>query len=142
MPVKFLDEEPVDIQMTSLIDCVFLLLIFFLVSSQMKKVEKELPIQLPRAAATQDVKASPQLTTVSIDKFGDFYVNSQPVGAEGLRAKLREAARLNPDMRIRVNGDIYAPFRSVVQVFDTCQSEGLVTIGINTAADINPAKRD
>lgn len=136
MSVKFNDEEPVEIQMTSLIDCVFLLLIFFLVSSQMKKVEKELPIVLPQASAVRQVKETPDMTTVSVDKFGELYVNSQPVGAEGLRAKLREAARENPDMRIRISGDVYAPFRSIVQVLDTCQGEGLNIIGINTAVDV------
>lgn len=136
MSVKFNDEEPVEIQMTSLIDCVFLLLIFFLVSSQMKKVEKELPIVLPQASAVRQVKALPDMTTVSVDKFGELYVNSQPVGAEGLRAKLREAARENPDLRIRISGDVYAPFRSIVQVLDTCQGEGLNIIGINTAVDV------
>ena len=136
MSVKFNDEEPVEIQMTSLIDCVFLLLIFFLVSSQMKKVEKELPIVLPQASAVRQVKEMPDMTTVSVDKFGELYVNSQPVGAEGLRAKLREAAREHPDMRIRISGDVYAPFRSIVQVLDTCQGEGLNIIGINTAVDV------
>jgi len=136
MSVKFNDEEPVEIQMTSLIDCVFLLLIFFLVSSQMKKVEKELPIVLPQASAVRQVKEMPDMTTVSVDKFGEIYVNSQPVGAEGLRARLREAAREHPDMRIRISGDVYAPFRSIVQVLDTCQGEGLNIIGINTAVDV------
>ena len=136
MSVKFNDEEPVEIQMTSLIDCVFLLLIFFLVSSQMKKVEKELPIVLPQASAIRQVKEMPDMTTVSVDKHGELYVNSQPVGAEGLRAKLREAAREHPDMRIRISGDVYAPFRSIVQVLDTCQGEGLNIIGINTAVDV------
>ncbi|MCL1910011.1 MAG: biopolymer transporter ExbD [Kiritimatiellaeota bacterium] len=140
MPVKLQDEEHVDIQMTSLIDCVFLLLIFFLVSSQMKKVEKELPIELPRAAVTVPAKASPNLTTVSVDKHGEIYVNGQPVGGEGLRASLRNAAATNPDMRIRLNGDIYAPFRSIVQVLDTCQGEELNVIGINVAADVTPQK--
>ena len=140
MPVKLQEEEAPEVQMAPLIDCVFLLLIFFLVSSQMKKVEKELPITLPRADATVEVKAAPALTTVSIDKYGEIYVNSLTVGHEGLRAKLKEAARNNPDMRIRINGDVYAPFRSVVQVLDTCQGEGLNVIGINTAVDINPAR--
>ena len=141
MPVKFSDDEPVEVQMTSLIDCVFLLLIFFLVSSQMKKVEKELPIELPMAAATVPAKASSQLTTVSVDKYGELFVNSQPVGGEGLRAKLREAARTNPDTRIRINGDVYAPFRAIVQVLDTCQGEGLTIVGINTAVDVPTTKR-
>ena len=141
MPVKFQDDEPVEIQMTSLIDCVFLLLIFFLVSSQMKKVEKELPIELPRSTVrSMDAKASSQLTTVSVDKYGELYVNSQPVGAEGLRTALRKAAADNPDTRIRLNGDMYAPFRAIVQVLDTCQGEGLNVIGIHTAVDITPQK--
>ena len=136
MAIKFADEEPVKVQMTSLIDCVFLLLIFFLVSSQMKKVEKELPIELPRANATRQVKAGPELTTVSVDKHGALYVNSRPVGAEGLRAQLREAARTNPDTRIRISGDVFAPFRSIVQVLDACHGEGLSVVGINTAVDV------
>lgn len=136
MSVKYEDEAPVEVQMTSLIDCVFLLLIFFLVSSQMKKVEKELPIELPQASVTKTVKAPPNLTTISVDKYGELYVNSVAVGAEGLRTKLREAARENPDMRIRINGDVYAPFRSIVQVLDTCQGEGLTLVGIHTAVDV------
>ena len=141
MSVKFQDDEPLEIMMAPLIDCVFLLLIFFLVSSQMKKVERELPIELPRASVTAPVKASKGLTTVSVDKYGELYVNGQPVGAEGLRANLRNAAATNPEMRIRINGDIYAPFRSIVQVLDTCQGEGLTVIGINTAVDITPQKK-
>ncbi len=136
MAVKISDEAPIEIQMTSLIDCVFMLLIFFLVSSQMKKVERELPIELPAANAVVQVKSTPGMTTISVDEFGDLYVNSIPVGSEGLRASLREAARDNPDTRIRINGDIYAPFRSIVQVLDACQGEGLTIIGINTAVDI------
>ena len=139
MAVKFEEEEPVEIQMTSLIDCVFLLLIFFLVSSQMKKIEKELPIELPQANATRQVKALPEMTTVSVDKNGALYVDSLPVGAEGLRAQLREAAREHPDLRIRINGDVFAPFRSIVQVLDACQGEGLTVVGINTAVDIKGA---
>jgi len=136
MAVKISEEAPIEIQMTSLIDCVFMLLIFFLVSSQMKKVERELPIELPVADAVVQVKSTPGMTTIAVDQVGDLYVNSIPVGAEGLRAKLREAARENPETRIRISGDIYAPFRSIVQVLDTCQGEGLTIIGINTAVDI------
>lgn len=132
MSVKFDDDEPVEVQMTPLIDCVFLLLIFFLVSSQMKKIEKELPVELPSANASIQVKAAPGLITVGVDKFGKYYVNSQPVGTEGLRAKLRETAAKNPDQRIRITGDIYAPFQKIVQVLDTCQGEKLRVVGIQT----------
>ena len=49
MAIKQEEEASVEVQLTPLIDCVFLLLIFFLVSSQLKKVEKRLEVDLPRA---------------------------------------------------------------------------------------------
>lgn len=140
MAVRYEEEEKVEVQLTSMLDCIFLLLIFFLVSSQLKKVEKELPIQLPEANVTRSVKATPDLITVSVDSHGGLFVNARPVGAAGLRAALREAAAENPDRRVRLDGDIYAPFRSIVQVLDTCQGEGLSVVGIHTASDIPIAK--
>lgn len=132
MAIKHDSEESVDVQMTPLIDCVFLLLIFFLVSSQMKKIEKELPITLPQADVSLQVKATPDLVTVSVDKFGKFYVNSQPVGAEGLRVALKTAVAEKPDRRVRISGDMYAPFRFIVQVMDTCKAEKIGIVGIHT----------
>lgn len=136
MAVKYEEEEHVEIQMTSMMDCIFLMLIFFLVSSQLKKVEKELPIELPRANTTRDVKATPDLITVSVNAKGELFVNSKPVGDAGLKNALANAAKENPDRRIRINGDVFAPFRSIVQVLDTCQGEGLTVVGIHTATDI------
>jgi len=136
MAVKYEEEEHVEIQMTSMMDCIFLMLIFFLVSSQLKKVEKELPIELPLANTTRDVKATPDLITVSVNAKGELFVNSKPVGDAGLKNALANAAKENPDRRIRINGDVFAPFRSIVQVLDTCQGEGLTVVGIHTATDI------
>jgi biopolymer transport protein ExbD len=136
MAVKYEEEEHVEIQMTSMMDCIFLMLIFFLVSSQLKKVEKELPIELPRANTTRDVKSTPDLITVSVNAKGELFVNSKPVGDAGLKNALANAAKENPDRRIRINGDVFAPFRSIVQVLDTCQGEGLTVVGIHTATDI------
>lgn len=136
MAVKYEEEEHIEIQMTSMMDCIFLMLIFFLVSSQLKKVEKELPIELPLANTTRDVKATPDLITVSVNARGELFVNSKPVGDAGLKNALANAAKENPDRRIRINGDVFAPFRSIVQVLDTCQGEGLTVVGIHTATDI------
>jgi biopolymer transport protein ExbD len=136
MAVKYEEEEKPEVQLTSMMDCIFLMLIFFLVSSQLKKVEKELPIELPRANTTRDVKSTPDLITASVNAKGELFVNSKPVGDAGLKNALANAAKENPDRRIRINGDVFAPFRSIVQVLDTCQGEGLTVVGIHTATDI------
>ena len=136
MAVRYEEEEKPEVQLTSMMDCIFLMLIFFLVSSQLKKVEKELPIELPRANTTRDVKSTPDLITVSVNAKGELFVNSKPVGDAGLKNALANAAKENPDRRIRINGDVFAPFRSIVQVLDTCQGEGLTVVGIHTATGI------
>ena len=136
MAVKYEEDEKPEVSLTSMMDCIFLMLIFFLVSSQLKKIEKEVPIELPTANVAKDVKATPDLITVSVDAKGELYVNSKPVGAAGLRSALMKAKTENADRRIRINGDIYAPFRAVVQVLDVCQQEGLNVVGIHTADGI------
>ena len=136
MAVKYEEDEKPEVSLTSMMDCIFLMLIFFLVSSQLKKVEKEIPITLPESDTARSVKATPDLISVGVDTKGNLYVNSKPVGPAGLRSALHEAAKENPDRRIRVCGDVYAPFRSVVQVLDACKLEGLNVVGVLTACDI------
>ena len=74
MAVKYEEEEKPEVQLTSMMDCIFLMLIFFLVSSQLKKIEKEIPLELPVSNVARDVKATPDLITVSVDSKGDLYV--------------------------------------------------------------------
>ena len=133
MAVRYEEEEKPEVQLTSMMDCIFLMLIFFLVSSQLKKIEKEIPMELPVSNVARDVKATPDLVTVSVDSRGDLYVDSKPVGPAGLRAALQAAAKEKPDRRIRIDGDVFAPFRSIVHVLDTCQQERLTVVGIHTA---------
>ena len=141
MAVKYEEDEKPEVSLTSMMDCIFLMLIFFLVSSQLKKIEKEVPIELPVANVAKDVKTTPDLITISVDAKGALYVNSKPVGGQGLRTALTKAKAENPDRRIRINGDIFAPFRSVVQVLDTCQQEGLTVVGIHTADGIKAPEK-
>ena len=141
MAVKYEEDEKPEVSLTSMMDCIFLMLIFFLVSSQLKKVEKEIPMELPTATVAKDVKATPDLITVQVNSKGEMFVNSKSVGGAGLRSALTAAKQENPDRRIRLDGDIYAPFRAIVQVLDTCQQEGLTVVGIHTADGIEKLKK-
>ena len=141
MAVKYEEDEKPEVSLTSMMDCIFLMLIFFLVSSQLKKVEKEIPMELPTATVAKDVKATPDLITVQVNSKGEMFVNSKSVGGAGLRSALTAAKQENPDRRIRLDGDVYAPFRAIVQVLDTCQQEGLTVVGIHTADGIEKLKK-
>ena len=131
MPIRTeLDDEAIDIQMTPMIDCVFLLLIFFLVSSQMKKVEKELQVELPDSAAALNTKATANMLAVGIDAQGRIYLGAEPVSREMLRTRLQNAAAENPGQRVRIDGDRNAPYQALVSIIDECHILGL-KIGLN-----------
>ena len=107
MAVSYEEDDKPEIQLTSMMDCIFLMLIFFLVSSQLKKIEKEIPLELPKADVARDVKATPDLITVSVDSKGDLYVNSKPVGPAGLRSALQAAVaelKENPRTLLKLAG--------------------------------------
>jgi len=131
MAVRIEDDDTVEVAMAPLIDCVFLLLIFFLVATTMKKIEKELPVELPTSGAAVTAEVTDSLVVVGIDRNGSFYLGSEPVGIEALHAKMREAAATNPNGRIRIDGDRDAPFQSLVHLLDLCEFEGLGNVGIH-----------
>ena len=132
MRLKWDEDDDVSIQMAPLIDCVFMLLIFFLVATTLKKIEKELPLDLPEAAASISKQVEDNMTIVSIDAQGNFYLGSEPVGQAYLGKKLRERAEKDTNHRIRVDGDRAAPLWAAVQILDMCNFENLKNVGIKT----------
>lgn len=132
MRVDLGDDEQIAVQMAPLIDCVFLLLIFFLVATTLKKIEKELPLEFPESAAAVTRQVQEDMVIVSLDRSGQLYLGSEPVGQGYLQRKLREIAEENPGRRIRIDGDRDAPMWALVQVLDMCNFEGLWNVGLKT----------
>lgn len=132
MRVRMEDDEQVRVQMAPLIDCVFLLLTFFLVATTLKKIEKELPLDLPEAAAAVSRQVQDNMTIISIDRSGNLYLESEPVGQGYLGRKLRELAGQDANHRIRIDADRDAPLWAAVQILDVCSFEGLKNVGIKT----------
>lgn len=123
-------------QLTSMMDCIFLILIFFLVSSQLKKIEKEIPVELPEAHAASAVKKELDILKVAVTAGGEHFVDGKSVGPGGLRLAIGAAAKA-PGRRVRIDGDIGAPFGAIVEVVDACQQHGLRVVGIHTASGLD-----
>jgi len=139
MRVRLEDDDTVEVQMAPLIDCVFLLLIFFLVATTLKKIEKELPLDLPEAAASVSRQLTDNMTIISIDAAGNLYLGSEPVGQGYLIEKLREIGANDANPRIRIDADRNAPVWAAVQVLDLCNFEGLRNVGIKTKSVAEPS---
>ncbi len=117
------------IDLTPLIDVVFLLLIFFLAATTFSKDEVEMDLTLPEARSGE-AGASSKLLVISVSKEGQLLVDGRSVTTEGLQQKLLAAARRNKDQEVLIRGDRKAQFGLVAQVFDACLSASLRAVSI------------
>jgi biopolymer transport protein ExbD len=139
MRVKKPEEEPFEIMLIPMIDCMLVIIIFFLVATTMKRREKQLPINLPVSAAALSIEKLPNIFAIGLDRQGRAYISTgdrvEQVDNERLHARIREVARANPGQRIRIDGDRDARFEDIVRIIDLCQFEGLRNVGLHTKSD-------
>jgi biopolymer transport protein ExbD len=119
--------------MAPLIDCVFLLLIFFLVATTLKEINRELPIELPQMAAAVDVSLPDDLMVVGVDPLGQFYLDGEPITQGLLVQSIRAAAALDPTRPVRIDADRNAPFQAVIQAYEHLRLEGMTNVNAKAA---------
>ena len=126
-------KEPVDINLTPLIDVVFLLLIFFMVSTTFNR-DSELSIELPSASAEAQER-QPDSIDVAIDAQGRFYVNGRQLlntQSKTVRQALRSAAGDTDSPPIIISADAKTPHQAVVQIMDAARVLGFVRLTFAT----------
>ena len=126
------DDEEVDVQMTPLIDCVFLLLVFFLVAATLKKPHRELELQLPHSAAAALVASEYKTLIIEMDKDGKIYIDHELMTKQLLSERLHGVAQGTPNQRVRVDTDRRAPVQFLVRLLDHLQFVGLTNVGVRT----------
>lgn len=110
------------INMTPMIDIVFLLIIFFLVSSHMVKQDAQLKLDLPQAASGHlETDESRPRVTVNVLPDGQVQLAGQAVGAEDLARRLgHERRRSGEDLEVRIRADRKVPYATVEPILIAC----------------------
>lgn len=129
-------EEDVNINLTPLIDVVFLLLIFFMVSTTFDTTS-QLKIRLPEASSSQ-VAQPPQKVNLLIDDKGNFYVNSRELTNRKSATLKAALERSMPDgkLPIVIQSDAASPVQSLVTAMDVVGKLGLPQVSIATTRPI------
>jgi biopolymer transport protein ExbD len=122
--------EPPRVDITPLIDVVFLMLIFFMVSTTFDK-ETQLKVDLPEAASRPLEQVENDKIEITIDAQGHYYVNERELikhDAETLRRALEKSADGRADLPIVVSGDRQAPLQSMMTVLDVAAQLGMARL--------------
>lgn len=134
MPVQIRKGSALDVlNMTPLIDVVFLLLIFFLVATRFAQEDRELPVQLPSASSAMPMTMEPQELVVNVDEKGMYFVDGQTLDANGLETLLKTALTNNPlNQSVIIRGDRRVSLQYIVTVMDLCNKLGIANYKITT----------
>jgi biopolymer transport protein ExbD len=126
------EEETEDISLTPLIDAVFLLLIFFLVSTMMKKINRDIDIQLPESVSAERLMPTDDNRVIGIDADGRIFDQGEPTTVQALHNNIRNLGIEDPDTPIRLDVDQATPTHRVIEVLDLCRFNNLNNVGIRT----------
>lgn len=108
--------------LTPMIDMVFLLLIFFLVSSEFAKDDaKEMPVDLPTASAALPMTSKPKTIYINVTSNGQFVVDEQLLSSRELEGVLARAVRDNPlGQSAVIRADKQVAYQHVMGAMDAC----------------------
>jgi biopolymer transport protein ExbD len=122
------------VNLTPMIDMVFLLLIFFLVATRFEEEERSLDVNLPQASEAMPVSARPRELFVNVDVQGRYFLGARQVNAQELESQLRQAATNNPGRQtVVIRADRHCHWQSVVNVVNLCLKAGIRDYRTTTA---------
>ena len=142
MKLKYKNDVKAEVDMTPMIDCVFLLLIFFMVCATMSKVDQTPEVKLPIApkAAIPEaenlrgrgvINVVPLGTAVGAGATSEdrpFIIYGQVVDEPGLVTAIAERRKTEPDLRIYMRVDKNAEFKTVKRAIRACANAGIFDI--------------
>lgn len=126
-------DERVDVNLTPLIDVVFLLLIFFMVSTTFDRNAK-LKVELPEASAKTEQQLEDPVV-ITIDVKGNYFINDRQVvntQLETLKIALQKTMADKTDVPLVLRADANTPHQSVVRAMDAASQLGLTRLSIAT----------
>lgn len=129
-------EDDVEINLTALIDVVFTLIIFFVVTTSFNN-RSALKITLPTSAASQ-VEAQRQPLTVLIDRSGNYYVGDSALvrsDLASLKEAIRQQAGTDTERTIVIQADAKTSHQSVITAMDAIGQLGFSKLSIATAPE-------
>ena len=118
------------IELTPLIDIVFQLLIFFLLTATFQN-NPSFRVKLPKAK-NQEVTQEPKSVVVTISNEGVLEIDSKRVDLRELQLRLCAAADEDPSTAVHIRGDAATQYQHIVDVMDTAKSCGLEKMGMLT----------
>jgi biopolymer transport protein ExbD len=130
MPLKMQQDEPMQLNLTPMIDVLFLLIIFFMVATTFGDLERNMELKVPEVTEAGDSvpPAKPRVINVFAD--GRLDLDGQIVTLDELQTQLAAAREQAGSMTVVIRGDAACEFQCVADALAACRSANISELGI------------
>ena len=126
-------QEVDNIDVSPLIDMVFILLIFFMVTTTFVK---DMKLEINRPSASSASKSDSKVIRVYIDNTASIYIDNQPVKVWAIQSKLRGLLRSSSNKSVLVVSDDTIPVEKLIDVVDECRMSGAKDVAVSTTKEM------
>jgi biopolymer transport protein ExbD len=133
------DDEP-GMNMTPMIDVVFLLIIFFMVGTKFYELEREFDVQVPEVSQANPLTSAPEEIIVSVQRDGKVFLGEEPTTLVQLTERLADARARYADQAVLVRGDGATAYQRVADVLAACTQAGIghLNLGVRQRPEESP----
>ena len=140
MPLKTQQDDQPRLDLTPMIDVVFLLIIFFMVATRFAEMERDIELELPEVASAQALTLAPKQRVVTVRDDGQVSLDSNEVSLSELIRKLSTAQREYPELSVVIRGDASCAFQHIAATLAACKEANVADLGITVRIAQAPKK--
>ncbi len=124
---NLVDEEEANIDMTPMLDVVFIMLIFFIVTASFVK---EAGIDVNRPEAATAVKKDRANILIAISDKGEIWINKRRIDVRAVQANIERLHAENPQGTVVIQADTKATTETLIKVMDASRAAGVYDVSI------------
>jgi biopolymer transport protein ExbD len=130
MPLKtHFDEQP-SLNLTPMIDVVFLLVIFFMAGTKFTQMERQVNLEVPRVSKTGALTSAPEKHVINVYRDGTIMMDQQTLTLEELGQRLSAARADYAGLGVVIRGDAAGPLQNIASVLSACREAGISDMGL------------
>ncbi len=130
MPLKTAEIEEPSLDLTPMIDIVFLLVIFFMVGTKFSDAERQFQIKLPTVSDALPLSELPDEIIVSVAQSGELFLGEKLITLKDLEQELILAHQRYKDQAVVVRGDAQGAYQNVMNVLAVCHRVGITNLSL------------
>ncbi|MFP6610818.1 MAG: biopolymer transporter ExbD [Pirellulales bacterium] len=130
MPLKTHSDEQPTLNLTPMIDIVFLLIIFFMVGTKFSELERKIGLQVPSVSSNGTLSSEPEKRVVNVYRDGRIELDDQPVSLQQLTQNLTAAREQYSRLGVLIRGDADSRHQSVINVLNSCKEARITRMAV------------